>query len=187
MKMKSLKMKSRCMLAMFLLALGVNPAAQAISNNSWKDISDVGVGLMIGSAMVLPVIRSDWQGLREAGYSMGLAEGIAILGKTAFHEERPDHSDNNSFPSGHAAVAFAAATSMHRRYGWQTGLPAYALATLVASARVSSRKHHWYDSVAGGVIGIGSGWLFTDAFNEKVQLVPWVDSKGGGVQASIAW
>ncbi len=38
--------------------------------------------------------------------------GVAFVGKTALkavvNEERPDHSDNKSFPSGHAAIALAA-------------------------------------------------------------------------------
>jgi hypothetical protein len=41
--------------------------------------------------------------------------------------------------------------------------------------------------VAGAAIGGVSGWFFTDAFNDKVQLVPWVDSKGGGVVVSMRW
>jgi len=182
-------MKFRYVPVAFLLILCVTPSVQAggISNKNWADISDVGVGLLAGTALILPAARSDWEGFRQAGYSLGLAEGAAILGKAVIHEERPDNSDNNSFPSGHAAVAFASATTLHRRYGWEIGVPAYALATLTGYARVDSRKHHWYDVVAGAAIGIGSGWLFTDKFNDKVQLVPWVDSKGGGVQAALSW
>lgn len=180
-------MKHFYMLVLLLLALGFNPSARAVSNNSWADISDVGVGLLIGSALVVPTVRSDWQGLRQAAYSMGLAEGVSTLGKSVIHVQRPDNSNNNSFPSGHTAMAFASATTLHRRYGWEIGAPAYAVATLTATARVAARKHHWYDVAAGAAIGMGSGWLFTDAFNEKVQLVPWFDRKGGGVQAAFAW
>ncbi|RLA58543.1 MAG: phosphatase PAP2 family protein, partial [Gammaproteobacteria bacterium] len=102
-------------------------------------------------------------------------------------EERPDNSDDDSFPSGHTANAFASATTLYRRYGWQAGVPAYAVATLTGVARERSRQHHWYDVVAGAAIGGISGWFFTDAFNDKVQLVPWVDSKGGGVAVSMRW
>lgn len=180
-------MKSRLQIILVLATLSINPTANAASNKTWADISDVGVYTLVGSALVIPAVRNDWEGMRQAAYSMGAAEGVAILGKAVVHEERPDHSDNNSFPSGHSAVAFASATTMYRRYGWEVGLPAYALATLTASARVAADKHHWYDAVAGAAIGATSGWLFTDAFNEKVQLVPWADSKGAGIQATIAW
>ena len=46
--------------------------------------------------------------------------GVAFAGKTALkamiNEERPDHSDNKSFPSGHAAIAFAAARSIDKEF-----------------------------------------------------------------------
>ena len=41
--------------------------------------------------------------------SMGLAFGGKTALKAMINEERPDHSDNKSFPSGHAAIAFAVA------------------------------------------------------------------------------
>ena len=51
--------------------------------------------------------------------------GVAFVGKTALkavvNEERPDHSDNKSFPSGHAAVAFAAARSIDKELFLGTG------------------------------------------------------------------
>ncbi|WP_239250981.1 phosphatase PAP2 family protein [Candidatus Nitrotoga sp. M5] len=180
-------MKSRLFAAIFLLMSGITPSAQANDNKQWANISDIGVIALAGTALALPAVREDWQGFRQAGYSLVTAEGVAILGKAVIHERRPDRSDNNSFPSGHASLAFASATTLHRRYGWQTGAPAYALATLTAYARVDARKHHWYDVVAGALIGTSSGWFFTDAFNSKVQLVPWADSKSAGVQIGMQW
>jgi len=170
-----------------LLASGVSPPANAISDNSWEDISDVGLASLIGTALVLPAARDDWGGLRQAAYSIGTAAGVTLIGKTLVNEERPDNSDDDSFPSGHTANSFASATTLYRRYGWQIGLPAYSVATLTGVARERARKHHWYDVVAGAAIGGVSGWFFTDAFNDKVQLVPWIDSKGGGVVVSIRW
>lgn len=180
-------MSLRYLFITFLLVLGVNPSVNAISDNTWADISDLSVVTLIGTALILPVTRDDWQGFRQAAYSIGAAEGVSVLGKTLVDEERPDNSDNNSFPSGHSAKAFASATTLYRRYGWRTGVPAYALATLTAAARVAARKHHWYDVVAGAAIGSASGWFFTDAYNDKVQVNPWIDNKGGGVELTIRW
>ena len=180
-------MKSRILATALSLSIISSPAAYAVSNNTWADISDVSVFALAGSALVMPVVRDDWEGARQAALSLGTAEGIALLGKATIHEQRPDQSDNNSFPSGHSALAFASATTMYKRYGWEVGVPAYALATLTASARVAARKHHWYDALAGAVIGSSSGWLFTDAFNNKVQLIPWADSKGVGIEATLTW
>jgi len=180
-------MKSRYLLVIFLLALGANPQASAVSDNQWATISDVGAGVLVGSALAIPAIREDWPGFRQAGYSVGLAGGLATLGKAVVHEQRPDQSDNNSFPSGHTAVAFASATTMYIRYGWEWGVPAYALATLTGAARVAADKHYWWDALAGAAIGGGSGWLFTDAFNNQVQLVPWIDAKHIGVTVAATW
>ena len=180
-------MKSRILATALSLSIISSPAAYAVSNNTWADISDVSVFALAGSALVVPVVRDDWEGARQAALSLGIAEGIALLGKATIHEQRPDQSDNNSFPSGHSALAFASATTLYKRYGWELGVPAYALATLTASARVAATKHHWYDALAGAAIGSSSGWFFTDAFNNKVQLIPWADSKGAGIEATLAW
>jgi len=180
-------MKSRFVYILFSLLVLVNPSANALSHNSWKDISNVGAYGLIGTALVLPSVREDWEGFRQAAYSVGSATVIAQTGKALVNEERPDNSGNDSFPSGHTANAFASAATLHRRHGWQTGFPAYAVATLTGVARERARKHHWYDVLAGAAIGGASGWYFTDAFNDEVQLVPWVDSGGGGVVVSMHW
>jgi membrane-associated phospholipid phosphatase len=180
-------MNSRFLYMLFFLLMLVNPSANAISDNSWDDISNIGAYGLIGTALILPSAREDWQGFRQAAYSIGSATVIAQIGKALVHEERPDGSDNNSFPSGHTANAFASATTLQRRYGWQTGVPAYAVATLTGVARERARKHHWYDVLAGAVIGGSTGWFFTDALDDRVQLVPWVDSRSGGVVVSMHW
>lgn len=180
-------MKFHNVLLAFVLVAGINPRVAADSEDTWQDISDVGVISLIGTALILPATREDWEGLRQAAYSIGSATIVAQIGKALIHEERPNNKDNNSFPSGHTSNAFASATTLHRRYGWQVGFPAYAMATLTGVARERAREHHWYDVVAGAAIGGVSGWFFTDAFNDKVQLVPWVDSNGGGVTVSMRW
>ena len=180
-------MKTPSLLLLTILALHAHTPAHAWSDKTWDDISAVGVYSLVGTALILPTTRKDWEGLRQAAYSMGSATGISLIGKALIDEERPDNSDDDSFPSGHTANAFAAATSLHRRYGWEVGFPAYAVATITGVARERSREHYWYDVVAGAVIGTATAWYFTDAFNSNVQLVPWVDSKGGGLSVSMRW
>lgn len=185
--MNDMKLNVGQLLLVLVLALAVNPQAAADSEDTWKDISDVGVISLLGTAVLLPTAREDWVGLRQAAYSIGSAIVVVQIGKALVDEERPNNKDDDSFPSGHTANAFSSATTLHRRYGWQVGFPAYAMATLTGIARERAREHHWYDVVAGAAIGGASGWFFTDAFNDKVQLTPWVDSTGGGVMVSINW
>jgi membrane-associated phospholipid phosphatase len=160
-------------------------SAQAASNNTWKNISNYSVNTLAITALFLPTIKDDKQGFRQAAYSIVGAEGIAFLGKQAFPEQRPDNSGDDSFPSGHTSVAFASATTLYKRYGWQVGIPAYTLASLTAVGRVKAKKHHWYDVVVGAAIGSASGWYFTDAFDNKVQLIPWADTKSVGLTVAM--
>jgi undecaprenyl-diphosphatase len=71
----------------------------------------------------------------------------------------PDHS----FPSGHTASSFAAATALAFFYPRAAPL-AYTVATGVAASRVHLGVHFPSDAAVGGVIGIGIGtlsaWLF---------------------------
>ncbi|PKM08077.1 MAG: phosphatase PAP2 family protein [Gammaproteobacteria bacterium HGW-Gammaproteobacteria-4] len=173
--------------AVLLLVFAVVSSARALDKNDWDDISNVGALSLMGAAVITPTAKGDWDGLGQAALSIGSAGALAEVLKQTFPERRPDNSDNKSFPSGHTALSFASATTLHRRYGWQAGLPAYALATVVGIGRERSNEHHWYDVVAGAALGTASGWLFTDAFNDKVKLVPWADSKGGGVIVAVTW
>ena len=150
----------------------------------WATASDVGRDVLFAAALAVPAVQKDWQGDMQAGASILVGGGIAPGLKHVFPEERPDHSDNRSFPSGHSSEAFAAAATLENRYGWKAGLPAFALASFVAVARVEARKHHWYDCVAGAAIGTGSGLLLTRRRDDAVRMVPWADSGGGGISVA---
>ena len=70
----------------------------------------LGLGMIGAQAQVLDTNKNhNWP--RFAGNTVA-SIGVAFGGKTALkaivNEERPDHSDGKSFPSGHAAIAFAA-------------------------------------------------------------------------------
>lgn len=98
--------------------------------------------------------------------------GVAYVGKSALKaivkEERPDHSDDKSFPSGHAAMAFAAARSIDKEFRNESiwiPIAGYAAATAVGIERVARDRHHWYDVVAGAGVGVGAAeltWWLSD-------------------------
>lgn len=66
----------------------------------------------------------------------------------------------NSFPSGHAASAFALATSLviHTRHKW-LGIPLLVIAWMVAYSRVYLGQHFPEDILAGSLLGTGSALL----------------------------
>lgn len=170
----------------FLLLVAAGTACPAwASPHGWDQASSIGRDVMIAAALGVPAVQGDWRGDLDTGGSMLLGDGIAYGLKHAFPEERPDHSDRRSFPSGHSTTAFAAAASLENRYGWQAGLPAFAAATFVAVARVEAHKHHWYDCVAGAAIGSGSGLLLTGRHDSRVRLTPWGDASGGGMALAM--
>lgn len=97
--------------------------------------------------------------------------------KWTIARERPDGSDDNSFPSGHTSAAFQGASFIQMRYGWKTGLPAYAGATFVAFSRVYADRHYVSDVVAGAALGTLSSFLFTDSFH-RVEVLPSTGGRG---------
>lgn len=150
------------------------------SKDGWADASDIARGGLVAAALAIPAVQEDWTGDKEAAFSIGTAFAVTQGLKWAIDEERPDGSDNNSLPSSHAATSFASAGTLYRRYGWEVGLPAHAVATFVAVARVKADKHFVQDVVAGAVIGEASAWLLTNPANENVKYWFWGDTKGGG-------
>jgi hypothetical protein len=70
---------------------------------------------------------------------------------------RPDTNELTSFPSGHTAQAFAAATFMAREYGHKSiwySIGAYTVATGVGAMRVLNNRHWVPDVLVGAGIGI---------------------------------
>lgn len=96
--------------------------------------------------------------LRAMGYDMVDASivnlGYTSLLKVAVGRERPDGSNNASFPSGHASNAFTLATVAELHYGWAVGVPAYAVAATIGASRIVRDKHYLSDVVAGATLGV---------------------------------
>ena len=154
--------------------------AQA-GEKSWDDASTIGRDVLVVAAIGVPVLRQDWNGALQAGGSVAASSLLTYGLKEAFPELRPDGTDRKSFPSGHTSVSFAAAATLQNRYGWEVGLPAHLVAVFVGLARVKADKHYWYDVAAGAAIGELTGLLITRRRNDRVQMFPWAESKGGGV------
>ena len=73
--------------------------------------------------------------------------------KTVTQRLRPDGSNHQSFPSGHASDAFALATVFSRHYGPKVGIPAYTIASLIGISRLAHKSHYLSDVVAGATLG----------------------------------
>jgi hypothetical protein len=168
------------------LAISLIPvAAHAGGEKSWDTASSVGAYGLTAIALGLPLVKGDTDGALQAGGSVAAAQLITYGLKETFPEWRPDRSDRKSFPSGHTSMAFSAAASLYNRQGQSVGIPALAVATFVGIARVKADKHHWYDVVAGAGIGAGLGFLITNEPDKQVAVMPWGDTKSGGVSLAM--
>ena len=70
---------------------------------------------------------------------------------------RPDTGSPTSFPSGHTAQAFAAATFMAKEYGQKSiwySIGAYTLAAGIGTMRVMNNRHWASDVLVGAGVGI---------------------------------
>jgi hypothetical protein len=70
---------------------------------------------------------------------------------------RPDGSNSLSFPSGHAAITFAAATVIERHLGWRKAILGYGIASYVAASRLHDNRHWLSDVVFGAAVGSVAG------------------------------
>jgi membrane-associated phospholipid phosphatase len=122
------------------------------------DVATVLVGVAAGGmTLALQDLEGMEQLLKSAALDLALTYGL----KAAVKAERPDGSDDHSFPSAHSSLAFTSAEYLRKRYGWEYGLPAYGVATFVAYSRVEADKHYTRDVLAGAAIGMASSFLFT--------------------------
>lgn len=161
--------------AAWLLALLVAPA--------WADSGTAGDVLRVAlplTAASKAWLSEDQPGLVMLGKTM-LTEWAAVLTlKATVNAERPN-GEAHSFPSGHTADAFAAATFLQQRYGARWGVPAYALAAYTGWSRVDAKQHYWRDVLAGAAIGSAAGYYWTDS---RVTVVP---AGPGDVGVTVAW
>jgi membrane-associated phospholipid phosphatase len=104
--------------------------------------------------------------------AQAISELIVQPLKYATHRERPDGSDYQSFPSGHAAATFAAATVIERHLGWKGAAIGYGIASYVAASRLHDNVHNVSDVVFGSAVGIIAGRTVTEHGREKWTLTP---------------
>jgi len=136
-----------------------------------------------------------------ATYAIGRATGsprVALVGADLFRAQvlsqimtqgvkfaaqrtRPDGT-SLSFPSGHTSATFASATVLQRHFGWKAGVPAYALATYVATSRIEENRHYLSDVAFGAVLGIVAGRTVTVGRGDaRFAVAPAATSGGGAV------
>ncbi len=141
---------------------------------------------VLGPALVLGYLAGralDRPALAAASARVGVPVAVAALAtgaiKLAVGRVRPEDaaaepdayrpfSGHASFPSGHAALAFAAATALDRETeaGWVPWV-AYPIAGLVGWSRVRDDRHWTSDVVAGAALGTWTAAKTHDALRAR--------------------
>lgn len=145
------------------------------------------VGLYLGGRYLVP--RSEGEPrtnkISHLGYdlirSQILSQAFVHSIKLAVRRDRPT-SECCSFPSGHAATAFAAASVLERHLGYRAAWPTLVVATYVAVSRLHDNRHFLSDVLFGSSIGMATGWTVVGRHgaNEYV-LVPMPVHGGMGI------
>lgn len=134
------------------------------------DVMQVAIPL---TALTATYTLDDPEGRSQLVLAYGTTLGLTYLGKFAVGKERPDGSNNLSFPSGHTSSAFAGASFLTRRYGWEVGLPAYLAAGFTGYSRVHANRHDEWDVLAGAALAIGiNHWLVTPHDSRALSVLP---------------
>lgn len=131
-------------------------------------------------------------GLGQATWKLAKAEllmmGLVTASKHFTQSRRPDSGKLNSFPSGHTAQAFLAASFLHEEFGDHhplISISGFAMATAVGTMRVLNGRHWATDVLAGAGFGMLSwqlvslthrGSLFGKSNN--LMLAPTSNGKG---------
>lgn len=119
--------------------------------------------------------RDSWgRMLASDAFTAVLMTGVVQGLKHSTRVERPDGSDNHSFPSGHTATAFMTATMLSKEYGHLSpwiGVGGYSVATATGLMRMANNKHWLSDVMVGAGVGILAtelGYWMADAiFKDK--------------------
>lgn len=120
--------------------------------------------------------RSSWRRMLVSdAFSYALSIGLVTSLKHTTKVLRPDGSSYTSFPSGHTATAFMAATMLHKEYGltrspWYS-IGGYSVAMTTGIFRQLNNKHWVSDIMVGAAIGVFStelGYFLADLiFKDK--------------------
>ncbi|MGL4232791.1 MAG: phosphatase PAP2 family protein [Casimicrobium sp.] len=167
-----------------LVATAMLKSADA-NSESEREIGDI-----LSYAMPAAILGFElYQGDREGAWQFGTSFAATTLTTEALKRitkiERPDRTNDLSFPSGHAARAFSAASYIHRRHGWEYALPAYALATYVGYTRVQAKRHRWGDIAGAAAVSTVATWLLVEPKpSRKVAIMPIYDGDFVGLALS---
>ena len=127
------------------------------NDKSW-DVTKAGFESFLLSGVTVQILKNIFSRQRPSAASTKGGKWNGVFARFKKENKNTSISNYDSFPSGHSATAFAAASTLSYFYP-EGAVPyiAYSLATAVAVSRVME-KTHW---VSDCVFGAGTGYLST--------------------------
>jgi len=120
-------------------------------------LGDVEVVVPLTAGMLVIGRLAGNQRFRDMSYDFAQAQiAVGALGgllKAAVGRERPNGSNNHSFPSGHSYSWFTNASVVERHYGIWAALPVYGVWAIVGVSRIEGNAHYFSDVVGGAALG----------------------------------
>ena len=115
-------MKQSIILLLILFG-GISIYAQEIqmsdSRKAVRTSGDVLAFVTPVASLATVLVLQDWQGLKQGALTGITTIGLTYALKYIVKKERPDHSNNHSFPSMHASVSFTGAAFIQRPCIWK--------------------------------------------------------------------
>lgn len=150
---------ARCGGATLALAVAAGGAHATDGQRRAGDVLSFALPL---ATLGVELARGDRQGAGQLALSFAVTTGTAEALKRVTGVERPDGSNDRSFPSGHPARAFSSAAYVRARHGLLPSLPLYAGALYVGHTRVEALRHRWGDVLGAALLAEASArWLVT--------------------------
>ena len=171
------------------------PAVNKLFNpGEWVGSSYVQIGSAVGlwavGRYIVPMAEGEPRTNKysEMGFDLlraqFLSQGIVQGMKHITQRDRPT-GECCSFPSGHAASAFAAASVLERHLGYRGSWPFLAGAMYVAASRLVDNRHFFSDVMMGAAVGTAAGWTVVGRQGpNQIALQP-VPVKGGMMIAFV--
>jgi len=184
------KMKFSVSIASAFIALFASwiDKANAEDKSGFEYAGDVLQILIPATGYATTFYLDDKEGRNQFYKSFFTNLGITYALKYTIDKKRPENNGAHSFPSGHTSAAFQGAAFIHKRYGWEYGIPAYLGAAYVGWSRVEgeSDKHDALDVIVGAGIGILTSFYFTEPYN-GFTITPVVTDEYTGIFLSKRW
>lgn len=163
----------------------VTPVAAIADDSIWTSVSDPGLAVLVVAATATPLLADDADSREQLLRTADTVICTYLLSaglKRVISEPRPDGSGDDSFPSNHASIAFAAAAAASSNNPDQAPYW-YAAAGLVAYSRVELKQHRKREVIAGALLGYLTSEL-EHALPRGLLVYPLLDADGtAGVQA----